>query len=76
VFANDAVLQLDNFRKLVGFGFKGFSKMKLSSQDKGQNDCSKAFVDSIKQGSASPISFDEIIEVARVSCQVAEQLRK
>ncbi|NAZ91636.1 bi-domain-containing oxidoreductase [Vibrio toranzoniae] len=76
VFANDAVLQLDNFRKLVGFGWKGFSKMKLSSQDKGQNDCSKAFVDSIKQGSASPISFDEIIEVARVSCQVAEQLRK
>ncbi|CAH6883138.1 1,5-anhydro-D-fructose reductase [Vibrio chagasii] len=76
VFANDAVLQLDNFRKLIGFGWKGFSKMKLSSQDKGQNDCSKAFVDSIKQGSASPISFDEIIEVARVSCQVAEQLRK
>lgn len=76
VFANDAVLQLDNFRKLVGFGWKGFSKMKLSSQDKGQNDCSKAFVDSIKQGSTSPISFDEIIEVARVSCQVAEQLRK
>ncbi|MEZ8593282.1 bi-domain-containing oxidoreductase [Vibrio splendidus] len=76
VFANDAVLQLDNFRKLVGFGWKGFSKMKLSSQDKGQNDCSKAFVDSIKQGSGSPISFDEIIEVARVSCQVAEQLRK
>ncbi|MEZ8310887.1 bi-domain-containing oxidoreductase [Vibrio splendidus] len=76
VFANDAVLQLDNFRKLVGFGWKGFSKMKLSSQDKGQNDCSKAFVDSIKQGSASPISFDEIIEVARISCQVAELLRK
>lgn len=76
VFANDAVLQLDNFRKLVGFGWKGFSKMKLTSQDKGQNDCSKAFVDSIKQGSVSPICFDEIIEVARISCKVAAQLRK
>ncbi|MGR5220959.1 bi-domain-containing oxidoreductase [Vibrio parahaemolyticus] len=75
VFANDAVLQLDNFRKLTGFGWKGFSNMKLSRQDKGQNNCSKAFVDSIKQGSLSPISFDEIIEVAKVSCQVAEQLR-
>ncbi|PML85238.1 bi-domain-containing oxidoreductase [Vibrio breoganii] len=75
VFANDAVLQLDNFRKLTGFGWKGFSNMKLSRQDKGQNNCSKAFVDSIKQGSKSPISFDEIIEVAKVSCQVAEQLR-
>lgn len=76
VFANDAVLQLDNFRKLTGFGWKGFSKMKLSSQDKGQKDCSKAFVDSIKEGTESPISFDEIIEVARVSCQVTEHLRK
>lgn len=75
VFSNDAVLQLDNFRKLTGFGWKGFSKMKLSSQDKGQNNCSKAFVDSIKQGDVSPISFDEILEVARISCQIAEQIR-
>jgi len=76
VFANDAVLQLDNFRKLIGFGWNGFSKMKLSSQDKGQKDCSKAFIESIQQGKASPINFDEIIEVARISCQVAESLRK
>ncbi|UAB70547.1 bi-domain-containing oxidoreductase [Vibrio sp. SCSIO 43132] len=75
VFANDAVLQLDNFRKLTGFGWRGFSKMKLSSQDKGQKHCSKAFVESIQKGAASPISFDEIIEVARISCQVAESLR-
>tara|TARA_R110000751_G_scaffold68236_2_gene138900 strand:+ start:10579 stop:12699 length:2121 start_codon:yes stop_codon:yes gene_type:complete len=76
VFANDGVLQLDNFRKLIGFGWRNFSKMKLSSQDKGQKDCSKAFVQSIQQGQASPIGFDEIIEVARISCQVAESLRK
>lgn len=75
VFANDAVLQLDNFRKLTGFGWKGFRTMKLTSQDKGQNNCSKSFVDSIKQGTSSPISIDEILEVARVSCQVASQLR-
>lgn len=76
VFSNDAVLQLDNFRKLLGFGWNGFSKMKLLNQDKGQKNCSKAFVESIQQGKASPISFDEIIEVARISCQVAESLRK
>ncbi|HFF9367451.1 TPA: bi-domain-containing oxidoreductase [Escherichia coli] len=75
VFANDAVLQLDNFRKLTGFGWKGFTKQKLMSQDKGQYNCSKAFVESIEKGLPSPISFDEIIEVARVSCQVAEKLR-
>lgn len=75
VFANDAVLQLDNFRKLVGFGWKGFSKQTLMSQDKGQNNCVKAFIDSIRNGLESPISFDEIIEVARVSCRIAESLR-
>ncbi|WP_036801380.1 bi-domain-containing oxidoreductase [Photobacterium marinum] len=75
VFANDAVLQLDNFRKLIGFGWKGFTKQKLMSQDKGQDNCSKAFIESIQQGKPSPISFDEIIEVARVSCQVAESFR-
>ena len=37
VFCDNAVLQLDNFRKLRGFGWKGFqSKMKLWSQNKGQ----------------------------------------
>ncbi|WP_322803504.1 bi-domain-containing oxidoreductase [Vibrio alfacsensis] len=75
VFANDAVLQLDNFRKLTGFGWKGFSKSKLVSQDKGQNHCTAAFVDSIKGGKSSPIPFAEIIEVAKVSCRVAESLR-
>lgn len=75
VFADDAVLQLDNFRRLIGFGWKGFTKQKLTSQDKGQDNCSRAFIESIEKGLPSPISFDEIIEVARVSCQVAEKLR-
>ncbi|MDB4229133.1 bi-domain-containing oxidoreductase [Paracoccaceae bacterium] len=36
VFCDNAVLQLDNFRKLRGFGWKGFNKMNLWSQDKGR----------------------------------------
>ena len=75
VFCDDAVLQLDNFRKLTGFGWKGFSKMNLWSQDKGQVACSKAFMDAVKQGGTSPIPQDEIFEVARVSVDIAEQLR-
>lgn len=75
VFANDAVLQLDNFRRLSGFGWPGFKKEKLFSQDKGQGVCSKAFVDSIRTGKQSPISFDEIMEVARYSVDIAESLR-
>jgi predicted dehydrogenase/threonine dehydrogenase-like Zn-dependent dehydrogenase len=76
VFANDGVLQLDNFRKLIGYDWKGFNKDKLMTQDKGQANCSKAFIESIKSGNASPISFDEIMEVARCSVDIATLLRK
>jgi len=76
VFANDGVLQLDNFRKLIGYDWKGFSKDKLMTQDKGQANCSKAFINSIKQGEAATIPFAEIMEVARCSVDIAESLRK
>ena len=76
VFTNDAVLQLDNFRKLIGYDWKGFNSDKLFTQNKGQNNCSRAFVDSIISGSESPISFNEIMEVARISIDISESLRK
>jgi predicted dehydrogenase/threonine dehydrogenase-like Zn-dependent dehydrogenase len=76
VFADGKVLQLDNFVKLKGFGFKGFKKMNLWKQDKGQNLCSKLFLDSITNGTSSPIDINEIFEVAKVSIDIAEQLRQ
>ena len=36
VFCGGSVLQLDNFRSLSGYGWPGFSTMKLRRQDKGQ----------------------------------------
>jgi predicted dehydrogenase/NADPH:quinone reductase-like Zn-dependent oxidoreductase len=71
VFASGRVLQLDNFRKLTGFGWPGFNKMNLWRQDKGQKACAAAFVNAIGQGGAAPIPFEEIIEVSRVSLAVA-----
>jgi predicted dehydrogenase/threonine dehydrogenase-like Zn-dependent dehydrogenase len=76
VFCDNAVLQLDNFRKLYGFGWKGFNKMKLWYQDKGQEHCVDAFMESVRQGGKNPIPQDEIFEVARVSVDIAEMLRK
>jgi predicted dehydrogenase len=76
VFANNGVLQLDNFRKLTGYDWPGFKKDKLMSQDKGQGACSKAFISAINSGAQSPINFDEIMEVARVAVDIAESLRK
>ncbi len=75
VFAAGKVLQLDNFLKLKGFGWPGFSKMNLWRQDKGQAACCQAFLSAIKEGKACPIPAEEVFEVARVSIDVAEQLR-
>ena len=76
VFCDDAVIQLDNFRKLRGFGWKGVTKMNLWSQDKGQGNCVQAFMESVRGGGDNPIPQDEIFEVARVSVDIAEILRK
>jgi hypothetical protein len=71
VFAAGWVLQLDNCRKLQGFGWPGFNKMNLWRQDKGQKACAAAFINAIAHGGPAPIPFDEIVEVARVSIEVA-----
>lgn len=75
VFCDDGVLQLDNFRKLKGFGWKGFKKMNLWAQDKGQQACAKAFINTVKQGRQCPISQQEIFEVARITVDIAEHIR-
>jgi len=75
VFCGDAVLQMDNYRVLTGFGWPGFKKMKLMKQDKGQIACAKAFVDAVKSGNPSPIPYEEVMESSRISIEVAESLR-
>ena len=74
VFCSGAVLQLDNFRKLKGYGWSGFKQMNLSRQDKGNNACVKAFVDSVSAGGCSPISFDELCEVTQLSFDIVDQI--
>ena len=75
VFCDDAVLQMDNYRVLTGYGWPGFKKMKLFKQDKGQKACAKAFIESIINGKESPILYEEVMESSRVSIEVANLLR-
>ncbi|MEQ1546967.1 bi-domain-containing oxidoreductase [Methyloglobulus sp.] len=75
VFSAGRVLQLDNFRKLKGYGWTGFSKMNLWKQDKGQRACAAAFLLAIEQGLATPIPVEEIFEVAKVTIKAADLLR-
>lgn len=73
VFADGKALQLDNFRKLKGFGWNGFKKMNLISQDKGQLACVSEFIEGLQSGKPC-IPVDEIFEVARVTIEVNQML--
>jgi predicted dehydrogenase len=71
VFSNGRILQLDNFRKLTGFGWPSFRGMSLWRQDKGQRACARAFVQALESGGPPPIPFSEILEVSRVVIELA-----
>lgn len=71
VFAAGRVLSVDNWRRLRGFGLTGLGAVGGWTQDKGQAACARAFVDAIKSGGPPPIPLDEILEVSRVSIEVA-----
>ncbi len=75
VFAAGRVLQLDNFRRLTGFGWPGFKQMNLWRQDKGQKACAAAFLRAVSSGGASPIALAELLEVGRVSIEIESSLR-
>lgn len=64
VFAGGGVLQLDNFRKLTGYGWPRFQQLKTWKQDKGNVAAVHAFVQAIRDGNPPPIPFEELIEVA------------
>lgn len=74
IFCGGGILQLDNFRKLKGYSWPGFTKMNLWSQDKGNQSCATEFVNAVREGKSSPISFEELMEVSRVSIEVSEFL--
>ena len=71
VFCQGRILQLDNFRTLRGYGGPGFKKMRLWKQDKGHHACVFAFLNALREGKPAPIPFEELIEVSRVTLQVA-----
>ncbi len=74
VFCRGAVLQLDNFRRLTGYGWPGFRKMNLWRQDKGNEACVHAFVDAISTGKPSPMPFGELVEVTRATFDAVDAM--
>jgi predicted dehydrogenase/NADPH:quinone reductase-like Zn-dependent oxidoreductase len=74
VFCANRVLQLDNFRRMTAFGWPQFRTMKLWRQDKGQQACTAAFLDAVRNGKPGPIPFEELIEVSKVCIEAARAL--
>ena len=73
VFGSGKVIVCDNFRVTHEIGGRG--KLKTRSQDKGHANELAAFIGSISKQMPRPISTEELIEVSRVTLEVAEQIR-
>lgn len=72
VFTSGKILQLDNFKKLKGFGWNNFNYYNLWNQDKGQKECIKSFLKSIKT-LENPIPIEEVFEISELTIQIAEK---
>ena len=75
VFSQERVFVLDNWRKLEGFGVRGFSKMK-GSMDKGQKDEFRMLNERMLNGGESLIPFDSIVNTTKASFACIESLKQ
>jgi len=75
VFCGGRILVLDNFRRLTGYGWKGFRADRRWRQDKGHSAEASAFISAVKMGGAPPIPFEEIVEVSRTTFKARDAIR-
>jgi predicted dehydrogenase/threonine dehydrogenase-like Zn-dependent dehydrogenase len=72
VFCEGRVLELDNFRRLRGYGWSNFSKQNLFRQDKGHDALTAAFVQRALHGGHPLIAPAELWNVTLASLAVQE----
>jgi predicted dehydrogenase len=64
VFTDNRVLAIDNFRRTTGYGFKKFSSLKTSRQEKGHQQQFKLFFDRVAGGGDWLIPYAELENVS------------
>lgn len=74
VYSQERTLILDNFRKLEGFGFSGFSKLK-TKLDKGHRNMYETVMKSITTGGSEVIPIEEIINTTKASFAAIESMK-
>ncbi len=75
VFSQERVFILDNWRKLEGFGAKGFSKMK-GSMDKGQKDEFRLLNERLQNGGEALIPFESIVNTTKASFAAIQSMKE
>ncbi len=75
VFSDRRVLNVENWRKLKGYGFRGFSKLKTFKQDKGHSTEFLKFVERVADGGDPLIPMDQLINITRASFAAVESAK-
>jgi predicted dehydrogenase len=75
-FCAGRVLQLDNFRRLSGYGWPRFARSSSWRQDKGQSECARRTVEAMRGNASAPIPFAEIVETSRAAIVLGEAARR
>jgi predicted dehydrogenase/threonine dehydrogenase-like Zn-dependent dehydrogenase len=75
LYSQGRTLIIDNFRKMTGFGFKGFSSMS-STIDKGHKTQFQLLISQIKNGGNAIIPFEEITNATRASFAALKSLQE
>ncbi len=75
VFSQGRVIVLDNWRKLTGYGTKGFRSLK-SKMDKGHHQQFQLLIDRVQHGGAPLITLSELINTSEASIAALEALLK
>ena len=72
IFSDGRILALDNFQRLTGYGWGGFSKKRLLRQDKGHQAEVAAFIERVTAGGPALIPWDEMQEVTLATFAAVE----
>jgi predicted dehydrogenase/threonine dehydrogenase-like Zn-dependent dehydrogenase len=77
VFGESRVLVLDNFRRLRGYGWKGFGQKRLWwGQDKGHDAEIEAFIERVRKGGERLIPWRELEEVTLATFAAVKRARE
>lgn len=75
LFSQERVLIMDNWRKLHGYGFKGFRSMS-TSLDKGQKNQFTLLNERLQQGGKPLIPFDSLLNTTKASFAAISSLKE